>query len=88
MCIANKLRVCFTGSVSCPGPGNRGGNFPVLPASKEAESPSNLFYVDSMCVEGGGCSPSQTGGAGEGTTVDLTDVARDILAPELIGWQA
>ena len=48
LCIANKLRLCFTGSVGCPGPGNRGGNFPVLPASKEAESPSNLFYVDSM----------------------------------------
>ena len=40
--------------MSCPGPGNRGGNFPVLPASKEAESPSNLFYVDSMRGGGGG----------------------------------
>ena len=34
--------------------GSREGNLPVLPASKEAESPSNLFYVDSMRGGGGG----------------------------------
>ena len=27
----------------CPGPGNKKGNLIVLPASKEAESPSNPF---------------------------------------------
>ena len=34
-------------------PGSREGNLSVLVASKEAESPSNLFYVDSMW--GGDC---------------------------------
>ena len=52
LCIANKLRLCFTGSVSCPGPGSRWGNFPVIMASKEAESPSNFF----MWGGGGFCT--------------------------------
>ena len=42
---------CFTGC-NWPGPGSSWGDLTVPPASKEAESPSNLFYVDSMW-EGG-----------------------------------
>ena len=48
--LLHKLRLGITGC-GCPGPGSSWGNPAVPPASKEAESPSTLFYVDSM---GGG----------------------------------
>ena len=51
--LLHKLRLGFT-VCSCPGPGSSWGNPAVPPASKEAESPSNLFYVDSICKGGGG----------------------------------
>ena len=67
--------------MSFPGPGNRGGNFPVLPASKEAESPSNLFYVDSM--RGGVFrnqkSPNPTGGGWNGMD-ELLGLSASLLA--------